>query len=45
MSLFRTRAERHRADRLVVLRFFGLMAIVVLAFALFVALNRLLRWW
>ena len=45
MPLLRTRAERRRAERLVVLRFFGVMAIVALAFAAIVAIHYLLGWW
>ena len=41
MSLFRTRSERRRAERLVVVRFFGLMAIVVIVFALVIGLHHL----
>jgi hypothetical protein len=45
MSLFRSRAERNRAERLVVLRFFGLMGLVTLLFGAIVAVHRLLSWW
>ena len=45
MPLLRTRADRRRAERLVVFRFFGLMAIVALVFAVIVAVHYLLRWW
>lgn len=45
MPLLRTRAERRRAERLVVFRFFGVMAIVTLVFAAIVAVHYLLGWW
>ena len=45
MPLLRTRAERRRAERFVVFRFFGIMAIVAVAFAVIVAVHYLLGWW
>jgi hypothetical protein len=45
MPLLTTRAERRRAERLVVSRFFGIMAVVALAFAAIVAVHYLLGWW
>lgn len=45
MPLLRSRADRRRAERLVVFRFFGLIAIVTLVFAGIVAVHYLLGWW
>jgi hypothetical protein len=42
MPLVKTRADRRRAERLVVVRVFGLMAIVALAFAVIVDVHDLL---
>lgn len=45
MPLLRTRAERRRAERLAVSRFFGIIAVVTFIFAVIVAVHYLLGWW
>jgi len=45
MKIFPSERDRQRADTRTVIRFFGVMAILTLAFAAIVAVHYLLAWW